>query len=83
MSNNAFIIGQIAIDLKRSALALHQNSNDLGERFLVEANKKVELVKSDTFPNYVKQILGKISETKDKEYLLTYSVQLQNYATRK
>lgn len=83
MSNNVFIIGQIAVDLKRSALALHQNSNDLGERFLLEANKKAVSIKSDTLPDYVKLILGKISETKDKEYLLTYGVQLQNYATRK
>ncbi len=86
-SDNYIAISSLAMDLKRIALAYHNNSNETAERFIVEANKR----KSEIDTNLVKPYLvdhinslDNLFKRDDKLHLaedaLMYSQIFQNYA---
>lgn len=87
MSNNYIAISSLAMDLKRIALAFHNGSNETGERFIIEANKrKSEIEIGQIKPYLVDHInsLDKVFDREDKLHLaedaLMYSQIFQNYA---
>lgn len=86
MSNNYIAISSLAMDLKRIALAFYKGSNETGERFIIEANKrKNEIDTKLVKPYLVNHInsLEKVFGRKDKLHLaedaLMYSQIFQNY----
>ncbi|EKE04968.1 MAG: hypothetical protein ACD_19C00427G0015 [uncultured bacterium] len=82
MTNQQQIIGALAMDLKRVAVAKNDGSVKVAERFWQEVmNRKKEFVKSK-LPNYLNNLYDQIENNKDKDNLLMYSVILQNYARR-
>ena len=83
MTTNDQIIGGLAMDLKRVALAKHNNSKNTADRFWQEVMKRKSIVMSLKLPEYLKNLYEKIEKNTDKDNLLMYSVILQNYATRK
>lgn len=85
-SNNYIAISSLAMDLKRIALAYHNNSNKTAERFIIEANKrKNEINTSLVKPYLISHInsLDKMFKRDDKLHLaedaLMYSQIFQNY----
>lgn len=76
------IIGSLAMDLKRVALAKHNNSKNTADRFWQEVMKRKSTVLSLGIPEYLNNLYEKIEENTDKDNLLMYSIILQNYATR-
>lgn len=77
------IIGALAMDLKRVALAKYNKSENVAERFWNEVmNRKTEVLKYN-LPNYLANLYDRIESNKDKDNLLMYSVILQNYARNK
>ncbi|HCR36411.1 hypothetical protein A2130_02190 [Candidatus Woesebacteria bacterium GWC2_33_12] len=79
---NKQIIGALAMDLKRVALAQHSHSDDTANRFWQEVmNRKREILSLD-LPKYLKNLYEQIEKNTDKDNLLMYSVVLQNYATK-
>lgn len=83
MTKDDQIIGALALDLKRVALAKHNNSKNTADRFWQEVMKRKLMVLSLELPEYLKNLYKKIEKNTDKDSLLMYSVILQNYATRK
>ena len=82
MTKNQQIIGALAMDLKRVALAKHQGSKRVADRFWQEVIKrKTEVLKTE-LPNYLKNLYVQIENNNDKDNLLMYSVVLQNYARK-
>jgi hypothetical protein len=83
MTNQQQIIGALAMDLKRVAMAKYDGSEKVAERFWQEVIKrKTEVLKTE-LPNYLKNLYVQIENNNDKDNLLMYSVVLQNYARRK
>jgi len=87
MSNNYIAISSLAMDLKRVALAFYKGSNETGERFILEANKRKEEINVDLVKPYlISHInsLEKVFAREDKLHLaedaLMYSQIFQNYA---
>lgn len=87
MSNNYIAISSLAMDLKRIAIAFYKGSNETGERFIIEANKrKNEIDTKLVKPYLINHInsLDKIFMRDDKLHLaedaLMYSQIFQNYA---
>lgn len=87
MSNNFIAISSLAMDLKRIALAYHNNSNETAERFIIEAIKR----KNEIDQNLVKPYLVTHINTLDRMFMrddklhlaedaLMYSQIFQNYA---
>lgn len=71
-----FILSQLALDLKRSAIG----SERVRGIFLNQFSKSKKLVGINNFSNYIKKILDMNFLNTDKENLLMYSTILQNYA---
>ena len=83
MTNQQQIIGALAMDLKRVAMAKYNGSEKVADRFWQEVIKrKTEVLKTE-LPNYLKNLYVQIENNNDKDNLLMYSVVLQNYARRK
>lgn len=83
MTKNDQIIGALAMDLKRVALAKHNNSKNTADRFWQEVMKRKSTILSLKLPDYLKNLFENIEKNTDKDSLLMYSVILQNYATRR
>ena len=82
MTKKQQIIGALAMDLKRVALAKYNKSEKVAERFWDEVmNRKTEVLKFN-LPNYLTNLYDQIEANKDKDNLLMYSVILQNYARK-
>jgi hypothetical protein len=77
------IIGALSMDLKRVALAKHNNSKNTADRFWQEVMKRKSTILSLKLPDYLKNLYEKLEKNTDKDNLLMYSIILQNYATRK
>lgn len=87
MSNNFIAISSLAMDLKRIALAFYKGSNETGERFILEANKRKDEIDTKLVKPYlISHInsLEKVFARNDKLHLaedaLMYSQIFQNYA---
>ncbi len=76
------IIGALAMDLKRVALAKHSGSKKVADIFWREAMKRKNSVLKIKLPNYLTNLYSYLENHKDKDNLLMYSVILQNYATK-
>ncbi|NCN24977.1 hypothetical protein GW918_02740 [Candidatus Berkelbacteria bacterium] len=90
MTKERIIIESMASDLKRVCLGLERKSDKMAERFLAEAEKRRNEAVSIALPNYIKDILDKVSflrnnihQSRAAEDCLMYSVLLQNFARRK
>lgn len=82
MTKSDQIIGALAMDLKRVALAKHSNSKNTADRFWQEVMNRKSTIQNLKLPNYLKNVYERIENNTDKDSLLMYSVILQNYATR-
>ena len=80
--NDKQIIGALAMDLKRVALAKHSGSEKVAERFWQEAVNRKEAVLKMELPKYLTNLYDNLENNNDKDNLLMYSVILQNYATK-
>lgn len=87
MSNNYIAISSLAMYLKRIALAFHNGSNETGERFIIEANKRKSEIDKDLIKPYLINHINSLQKTferSDKLHLaedaLMYSQIFQNYA---
>lgn len=87
MSNNYIAISSLAMDLKRIALAFYNGSNETGERFIIEANKRINEIDTTTVKSYLIDCIKRLKiifNRSDKLYLaedaLMYSQIFQNYA---
>lgn len=83
MTKDDQIIGALAMDLKRVALAKYNNSQNTADRFWQEVMKRKSMMLNLEIPDYLKNLYEKIEKNTDKDNLLMYSIILQNYATRK
>lgn len=82
MTKSDQIIGALAMDLKRVALAKHKGSGKNADRFWQEVLKRKDAVLKIKLPKYLTNLYDYLENNKDKDSLLMYSVILQNYATR-
>lgn len=80
--NDQQIIGALAMDLKRVALAKHYGSDKVADRFWQEVIKRKEVFSKIKLPEYLADIYTNLENKNDKDSLLMYSVLLQNYAER-
>lgn len=80
--NDKQLIGALAMDLKRVALAKHSGSKKVAERFWQEVIKRKEVVSKIKLPKYLSNLYDYLENNNDKDNLLMYSVILQNYATK-
>lgn len=76
------IIGALAIDLKRVAMAKYNKSENVANRFWQEVMNKKSDVSGIKLPNYLTNLYSYLENHKDKDSLLMYSVILQNYARK-
>lgn len=82
--NNKAILGALAMDLKRIALANHRGSNIMAEKFFEEAIKRKNELNSSTIKPYLVKLLSKIEKLKGEkrekaaEDALLYSTLFQN-----
>lgn len=87
--NNKQILAGLAMDLKRVALGLHNNSFRMADIFLVEALKRKSEIDSTKILPYMQNILNSIDALADqdfeqkKENALMYSIRIQNYVLYK
>jgi hypothetical protein len=87
--DNKQILGALAMDLKRVALALYRKSHHTADRFLIEAmNRKAE-INPDELQPYMKKIINSVGalntltlEQRAEETLM-YSTRIQNYVLYK
>ncbi|WKZ25708.1 MAG: hypothetical protein QY322_00115 [bacterium] len=87
MTNNYIAISSLAMDLKRIALAFHSGSNETGERFIIEANKRKSEIDTTSVKPYLIDHINSLEKSfmySDKLHLaedaLMYSQIFQNYA---
>lgn len=80
--NDKQLIGALAMDLKRVALAKHSGSKKVADRFWQEVVKRKEAVLKMELPKYLTNLYDNLENNNDKDNLLMYSVILQNYATK-
>lgn len=80
--NDKQLIGALAMDLKRVAMAKHSGSKKVAERFWQEVIKRKEVVSKIKLPKYLSNLYDYLENNNDKDNLLMYSVILQNYATK-
>lgn len=78
--NDRQIIGALAMDLKRVAMAKHEGSEKVADRFWQEVIRRKNDVIKIKLPNYLLNLYDKLENNRDKDSLLMYSVILQNYA---
>lgn len=78
-------LAALSMDVKRIALAYHENSLETGDRFVEESLKKIKVIDSTEFPKHVKKILNSLEKIllhndkqKVAEDALMYSTILQN-----
>lgn len=91
MKNQTFIsLSSLALDLKRISLGIYRGSKLTVSRFEREALERSSEIKTHEVDPYIKKILDHLPSTledknseKKAEALLTYSILLQNYASRK
>ncbi len=81
--NDKQIIGALAMDLKRVALAKHSGSKKVADRFWQEVINRKEIVSKIKLPLYLNNFYNNLENNNDKDNLLMYSVILQNYARNK
>ena len=84
---NKQILGALALDLKRVALGYFRGSDDMAERFLIEALKRKSELDDKNLKPYLVNLLGKIENLKKEkrdraaEDALLYSTIFQNAAS--
>lgn len=83
MTEEQQIIGALAMDLKRVAVAKHNNSKNVADRFWDEVMNRKMQIQRIKLPNYLTNLYSYLENHKDKDSLLMYSVILQNYARNK
>lgn len=83
MTKNQQVIGALAMDLKRVAIAKHNKSEKVADRFWQEVVKRKEVVSKIKLPDYLSDLYNNLENNNDKDNLLMYSIVLQNYARRK
>lgn len=83
MTEEQQLIGALAMDLKRVAMAKHNKSEKVADRFWQEILKRKDKIVTLRLPDYLKNLYDHIETNRDKDNLLMYSVVLQNYARRK
>lgn len=79
---NKKLLGALALDLKRLALAYQRGSNQMAERFFEEALKRRDEIDSRTVKPYIAKFLRNIEKIKDEEDALLYSTIFQNASQR-
>ncbi len=85
INKNDFVLASLAMDLKRIALAIYNDSNNTARRFTEEAKKRKNEVEVHALPQYVQSIFKNIDQAlthqsdRTAEDLLMYSQLIQNY----
>ncbi len=86
-SSNYIAISSLAMDLKRIALAYHRGSNETAEKFIIEANKRILEIETNSIKSYLINHINSLQKTferSNKQHLaedaLMYSQIFQNYA---
>ena len=87
MTDTKIALSSLALDLRRVAMGYHRGSTAMADRFLAEALRRKDEIKSSDVKPYVAKLLVKISSLKtiednsDKaEDALMYSILFQNAA---
>lgn len=83
MTEEQQMIGALALDLKRVALAKHNKSEKVAIRFWLEVMKRKKDILKIKLPKYLINLYDRLEKNSDKDNLLMYSVILQNYARSK
>lgn len=85
--NNKLVLGSLALDLRRSAIAYYRGSIKVAERFFEEALKRKEEVNFSETKPYLIKLLNEFEnirqgndQLKKAEDALMYSVLFQNAA---
>lgn len=87
MTNNNYILGSLASDLKRVVVGLQRGSFGMADRFAKEALHRKQEVDIGKLKPYMRDILnnlefllrGKKESKKESENILMYSTLIQNY----
>jgi hypothetical protein len=85
--NNKIIIESLSMDLLRVALGYHRGSVKMADRFVEEANKRIDEVDQTAIKPYFKKILRRLPEALSQknvqdiaEDALMYHTLCKNYA---